>query len=114
MELILVDAPTQHLLVLGAYRDNEVHPGHPLTVALTHWAQQGAVMSAMTLMPLGDDHVTQLIADTLQQDCDQVASLSQLVMQKTQGNPWLLSEELCFSEKAFRSIRLWQTHLIVK
>ncbi|MEM9215007.1 MAG: AAA family ATPase [Cyanobacteria bacterium P01_F01_bin.150] len=93
MELILVDAPTQHLLVIGAYRDNEVQSGHPLTVALTAWAQQTSIHT-MTLPPLTQNHVTQLVANTLQQDEEQVKALSHLVMRKTQGNPFFVNEFL--------------------
>lgn len=94
MELMLVDAETHHLLVIGAYRDNEVDAAHPLTLALTQWQQRGASIDRITLTPLADADVTQLIADTLQSDLAAVQSLSQLVMQKTRGNPFFVNEFL--------------------
>jgi len=94
MELMLVDAETHHLLVIGAYRDNEVDAAHPLTLALTQWQQRGASIDRITLTPLADRDVTQLIADTLQTDLAAVQSLSQLVMQKTRGNPFFVNEFL--------------------
>ncbi|NET49596.1 MAG: AAA family ATPase [Merismopedia sp. SIO2A8] len=94
MELILVDADTQHLLVIGAYRDNEVDRTHPLSVALAHWHQNGATINQISLPPLNTAHVTALIADTLHQAPAQVQSLSQLVMEKTRGNPFFVNEFL--------------------
>lgn len=94
MELMLVDAETHHLLAIGAYRDNEVDAAHPLTLALTQWRQRGASIDRITLAPLADRDVTQLIADTLQSDLAAVQSLSQLVMQKTRGNPFFVNEFL--------------------
>lgn len=94
MELMLVDADTHHLLLIGAYRDNEVDAAHPLSLAVGQWRQRGAPIEYITLKPLGDRDVTQLIADTLQTDLAAVQPLSQLVMQKTRGNPFFVNEFL--------------------
>lgn len=94
IELMLVDADTHHLLVIGAYRDNEVDAAHPLTLAVTQWQRRGAPIEYITLKPLGERDVTQLIADTLKTDLAAVQPLSQLVMQKTRGNPFFVNEFL--------------------
>lgn len=94
IELMLVDADTHHLLVIGAYRDNEVDAAHPLTLAVTQWQRRGAPIDRITLKPLGKRDVTQLIADTLKTDLAAVQPLSQLVMQKTRGNPFFVNEFL--------------------
>lgn len=94
IELMLVDADTHHLLVIGAYRDNEVDAAHPLTLAVTQWQRRGAPIEYITLKPLGELDVTQLIADTLKTDLAAVQPLSQLVMQKTRGNPFFVNEFL--------------------
>jgi predicted ATPase/serine phosphatase RsbU (regulator of sigma subunit)/tRNA A-37 threonylcarbamoyl transferase component Bud32 len=94
IELMLVDADTHHLLVIGAYRDNEVDAAHPLTLTVTQWQRRGAPIEYITLKPLGERDVTQLIADTLKTDLAAVQPLSQLVMQKTRGNPFFVNEFL--------------------
>ena len=43
---------SQHLLMLGAYRDNEVSPIHPFMVAVETLKQADAVVNSITLSPL--------------------------------------------------------------
>ncbi|MEB3233256.1 MAG: serine/threonine-protein kinase PknK, partial [Leptolyngbyaceae bacterium] len=94
MQLMLVESQTQHLLVIGSYRDNEVDRAHPLTAALNYWQQQGATLNTITLRPLEQIHVNQLIADTLRRSPTDVQFLSSLVQQKTSGNPFFVNEFL--------------------
>ncbi|NEQ98434.1 MAG: AAA family ATPase, partial [Cyanothece sp. SIO2G6] len=94
MQLMLVEAHTQHLLVIGSYRDNEVGRAHPLTAALASWQQQDAQLNTITLRPLAETHVNQLIADTLRRSPTDVQALSTLVQQKTRGNPFFVNEFL--------------------
>ncbi|MGK7887919.1 MAG: AAA family ATPase, partial [Leptolyngbyaceae cyanobacterium] len=94
MQLMLVESHTQHLLVIGSYRDNEVDRAHPLTAALASWQQQGASLNTITLRSLAETHVNQLIADTLRRSPSEVQSLSTLVQQKTRGNPFFVNEFL--------------------
>ncbi|WP_017314173.1 ATP-binding protein [Mastigocladopsis repens] len=51
IELILLDEQTQYLFLIGAYRDNEVHPTHPLVLTLLELRNQGAVLQEITLAP---------------------------------------------------------------
>ncbi len=94
IDLMMVEADTKHILLIGAYRDNEVDAAHPLSLALTNWEQEGATINQIVLNPLNTSHVNQLIADTLHQDLDSVKPLGQLVMQKTKGNPFFVNEFL--------------------
>jgi PAS domain S-box-containing protein len=82
------------LLVLGAYRDNEVGEMHPLMLTLAEIAEAGATIGRITLAPLDLAHTAQLIADTLRHPYDAVMPLAQLVQRKTEGNPFFVSEFL--------------------
>ncbi|HEY9603782.1 MAG TPA: PAS domain S-box protein, partial [Allocoleopsis sp.] len=94
LQLMMTDTNLQYLLLIGAYRDNEVNPTHPLMVTLEGLRQEGAVINQITLAPLALSHVTQLIADTLYSDIETVESLAELVVQKTGGNPFFVNEFL--------------------
>lgn len=83
-----------NLLLIGAYRDNEVSPAHPLIMSLEDMEQQGATVNQITLTPLNLDCISQLIADTLHSDQEAVQSLAQLVLSKTGGNPFFVNEFL--------------------
>ncbi|WP_414588224.1 PAS domain S-box protein [Scytonema sp. PCC 10023] len=94
IELLLLDEQTQYLFLIGAYRDSEVHPTHPLVLTLLELRNQGAVLQEITLAPLTLEPLSQMIAETLGCNIDTVRSLAQLVLRKTEGNPFFVGEFL--------------------
>ena len=91
---LLTEGEGKHLLVLGAYRDNEVDAAHPLLAVLDELRRAGAGITELTLEPLDLATVTQMIADTLSAQPREVAPLAALVFEKTEGNPFFLSQLL--------------------
>jgi serine/threonine protein kinase/DNA-binding winged helix-turn-helix (wHTH) protein len=95
---LLVDLLTQpevrHLLLIGAYRDNEVDPAHPLARKLTAVRQAGTTVEEIALAPLTREDVRQLIADTLRCRPEQAGDLAHLVHGKTGGNPFFVIQFL--------------------
>ncbi|MEG4279349.1 AAA family ATPase [Microcoleus sp. MON1_C1] len=83
-----------HLLVLGAYRDNEVSPVHPFMLTVEEIIKSGAVVNTITLEPLSLADMNQLVADTLICDLSLSQPLTELVYQKTQGNPFFSTQFL--------------------
>jgi predicted ATPase len=94
IELMMTDAQTQYLFLIGAYRDNEVNYSHPLTIMLEGLRKEGATTSQITLAPLGLNAIAQLIADTLHSDISTIISLAELVLRKTDRNPFFVNEFL--------------------
>ena len=92
IKLILSNEQSHHLLLIGAYRDNEVQATHPLRILLEDLQNQTVSISRITLKPLSLEHVTHLISDTLKGSA--VESLAALIMQKTEGNPFFVGEFL--------------------
>ncbi|MBD1865720.1 AAA family ATPase, partial [Cyanobacteria bacterium FACHB-471] len=94
IELILLDEQIQYLFLIGAYRDNELTPTHPLVLTLESMRNQGAVLQEIILTPLRLEPLTQLVAETLHHNPDTVRSLAQVVLRKTEGNPFFVGEFL--------------------
>ncbi|GGA54508.1 AAA family ATPase [Okeania sp. KiyG1] len=94
IKLMLSDAETKYLFVVGAYRNNEVNLTHPLMMTLSEIREHGTTVNQITLEPLKTEDVSQLIADTLHSDILSVKSLAELVINKTQGNPFFVNEFL--------------------
>jgi len=84
----------RHLMLIGAYRDNEVDAAHPLTRKLEAIRQAGARVQEVRLAPLARDDLGQLIADALRRDPADAAPLVQLVHEKTAGNPFFVIQFL--------------------
>src|SRR4028119_227597 len=83
-----------HLLVLGAYRDNEVSAAHPFMLTVDEIVKSGAVVNTITLQPLSLADFNQLVADTLICDLSSSQPLTELVYQKTKGNPFFSTQFL--------------------
>ena len=94
IELMLLDEQIQSLFLIGAYRDNEVNSTHPLALMLERLRKQGVVFQEIILTPLTLEPLNQLIAETLHHNNDTIRSLAQLVLRKTEGNPFFVNEFL--------------------
>jgi PAS domain S-box-containing protein len=82
------DPQTRWLLVIGAYRDNEVGPEHPLNRLRPALDLRSVPTASIMLAPLLREHVTQILADTLHCGILRAAELAQIVYAKTRGNPF--------------------------
>jgi len=92
MQLLMAD--TGNLFIIGAYRDNEIHPGHPLLLTLSEIQKTQAIINTITLAALSQVQVNKLVADTLKCPEDLAWNLSGLIYQKTQGNPFFATQFL--------------------
>ena len=117
LKLLMDDSEAGYLLILGAYRDNEVFPTHPLILTLEEMKKQGATLNTLTLAPLGQSEITDLVADTLHCTTKQASPLAKLLYQKTQGNPFFttqflkgLHEENCITFNA--DAGSWQCDMV--
>ena len=75
-------------MLIGAYRDNEVDPTHPLMRKLAAIRDAGAPVREITLGPLSRNDVGQLIADALHCEPARAAPLADLAYEKTDANPF--------------------------
>src|ERR1700739_2692268 len=94
LEDLLTRSDLRHLMLIGAYRDNEVDAAHPLTRKFEAVRQAGVRVQELRLAPLARDDLGQLIADTLAGDPPDAAPLVQLVHEKTAGNPFFVIQFL--------------------
>jgi predicted ATPase/GAF domain-containing protein/tRNA A-37 threonylcarbamoyl transferase component Bud32 len=88
LEYLVTHAEVQHLLLVGAYRDNEVGSAHPLMRTLEAVRKADARAHEIVLTPLGLDDVGRLIADAVHCEPERAGPLAQLVEEKTGGNPF--------------------------
>ena len=88
LEGLVTDPDVGHVLLIGAYRDNEVSSSHPLMRTLAEIRSGGARVQEIVLAPLALDDVERLVADTLRCSPDSAGPLALLVYEKTGGNPF--------------------------
>ena len=86
LEHLVMHPEVRHLLLVGAYRDNEIGPSHPLLRTLDAIRKAGAFVQEIRLVPLAQEDLGRLIADTLGCAPDHAAPLARVVHEKTGGN----------------------------
>ncbi|HEY0792465.1 MAG TPA: AAA family ATPase [Chthoniobacterales bacterium] len=85
---LISGAEVRHLLLIGAFRDNEMSCSHPLMRTLAGLRGTGVPIHEVTLANLGLEDVTRLVVDALHCEAERARSLAQLVYEKTGGNPF--------------------------
>jgi len=94
IELLMADIDNKYLLLIGAFRDNEVSPTHPLIMSLEKLQKAGATLNNMVLAPLKLADVEALIAETLNDVSLEMQDFASLLFHKTGGNPFFLTQLL--------------------
>jgi PAS domain S-box-containing protein len=88
IEHLVLHSEVRHLLLIGAYRDNEVGPSHPLARMLAAVGDAGGNLQTIQLDALLPEDVERLLADTLRTGSERIGPLAALVYEKTGGNPF--------------------------
>jgi PAS domain S-box-containing protein len=88
MEDLLTQPDIKHLLLIGAYRNNEVGFAHPLMSKLEAMRRAGVRLQEIVLAPLTREDLEQLVAHSVHCEPDQARALAELVHEKTNGNPF--------------------------
>jgi predicted ATPase/signal transduction histidine kinase/tRNA A-37 threonylcarbamoyl transferase component Bud32 len=94
IKTLMLSEGNEYLLLMGAYRDNEVDHTHPSIIALDELGKAGVRISELVLKPLNMDHLNELVSDTVHAKTEAVVPLSRLIMEKTAGNPFFVIQFL--------------------
>jgi PAS domain S-box-containing protein len=88
LEHLVTHSEVRHLLLVGAYRDNEIGPAHPLLRTLDAIRDADVKVREIVLAPLERDDVGRLMVDALHCEPERARPLAELVQEKTGGNPF--------------------------
>jgi PAS domain S-box-containing protein len=94
LESLLTERDLQNLLLIGAYRSNEVARAHPLMRKVEAIRNAGAVISEIPLLPLTHKDLRRLVADALHCKPAEAATLTQIIYDRTLGNPFFVIQLL--------------------
>lgn len=91
ISLLMKNLDDPCLLLIGAYRDNEVDVAHPLNLTIDLVRKDTAV-TTIEVSPLSEASIAELIADTLRRETAEVLPLAELIFRKTMGNPFFIGQ----------------------
>jgi tRNA A-37 threonylcarbamoyl transferase component Bud32 len=94
IEAILAVQETSCILVIGAYRSNEVDPAHPLAVSQKKMQAESNQVTVITLGNLSSEDTNHLLADTLQLSIPDCRDLDKVLAEKSGGNPFFYRQLL--------------------
>lgn len=110
---------SRHLLLVGAYRDNEVGPAHPLTGRLKAVRESGRPLQEIVLGGIRFDDVARMLTEALAANPDDVEPLARAIAEKTGCNPFFaiqfagaLAEEELLTYDATASAWRWDIERI--
>jgi histidine kinase len=106
----------QYIYIIGAFRNNEVNAGHPLSMVIKEMQESGVDLRQLKLRPLPLESANQFVADALKADPAATTGLTDLLDKKTGSNPFfikvflhqLVDEKLLWLD---RNRRAWQWDL---
>ncbi|MBW8331782.1 MAG: AAA family ATPase [Prolixibacteraceae bacterium] len=87
---ILENPRQDSILILGAYRDNEVEKGHPLLITLKQINESKGLVKEIQIKPLSEETTCQITADSYGMNEVQADELGGHVYAKTKGNPFFI------------------------
>lgn len=88
VEFLITEARAKYLLLIGAYRDNEIGDAHVLRKTIEAIKTRGGRLTEINIDPLPIEPLAQLLADAMHDDLPRVHALAALLLEKTGGNPF--------------------------
>ena len=111
---MLATAKDKKILIIGSYREFDMGDSHPFIGILNDIQQYGINVHYINLKPLALPHIQSFISDSLNCDKDKIAPLSQVILDKTNGNPFFVKEffKSVYEEKLLTyKNKEWQWHI---
>ncbi len=91
IEMILSTHNHAEILIIGAYRNNEINELHPLTFTID---KDGIFIEDIQLQPLNEETTIHIVADSLGIPKKEAKTLGEHVYSKTKGNPFFINRFL--------------------
>ena len=94
LETLLTERLDAAVLLVGAWRENEITADHPVRSLLAKIDEAGIETETLPLAPLELAHVQSIVTDALRSEPASTLELSRLVHDKTAGNPFFIRQFL--------------------
>ncbi|MDH3393787.1 MAG: AAA family ATPase, partial [Desulfobulbaceae bacterium] len=98
-KLLANDRP-HHFMIIGAYRDNEVTPPHPLLQTIAELKDAQLPVQTLAVEPLSETYLNKWCMEIFATGQDQTLPLTRTLLKKTDGNPFFARQFLLFCHRA--------------
>lgn len=107
VDILLTDPDTQHIVIIGAYRDNEVGPTGALMTTIRSIIEKQVKVTEITLDALTHEEINMLTAASLHNTEEKTRELANIIFVKTGGNPFFVKE---FLKSLYDRELIWFDH----
>ncbi len=94
LEFLLKEKHISYLLIICAYRGQEVSPSHPFIMGVEEIRKAQVPVNELQILPLTQANINELLVDTLNSSLEYTEPLAQLIYEKTQGNAFFINQFL--------------------
>ena len=95
LENLILDSDfDKSFIILGAYRDIEVKPSHPLRQSLNRLGETRAVIEEIKLKSLNRENLAEMVRDVLPATTEKTNLLAQTLYSRAGGNPFFVRKLL--------------------
>lgn len=94
MKAISSDPNLKNIILVGSYRDNEVHATHPLIIATKEMEKNNHRINHIHIKSLSLENIMELLIYTCNRPMNEIEGLAKLLKDKTDGNPFFLNQLL--------------------
>lgn len=92
LEYIITDEDLSYVLLIGAFRDNEVDMHHPLRHFFKGMQDQGKMIHTLQLGPLTPANYEAFFKDSFIRDDETIKPFANLIHKRTEGNPFFCKQ----------------------
>ena len=90
-DLIITDKEAKYIMLIGAYRDNEIYEGHPLQAFQNKLRTEDVLFHEIEVVNLTDVDVKNMVVELLRIDQSNSSELAHIIHTKTKGNPFYIN-----------------------
>ncbi|MBI4651072.1 AAA family ATPase [Candidatus Desantisbacteria bacterium] len=94
IKFLISESSVKYLLLIGAYRDNEVDKSHILFNTINEIVEKVMQINKIELKPLELKYIAQLIGDAFECEKNQINDFVDFINKKTNGNPFFIYQYL--------------------
>jgi diguanylate cyclase (GGDEF)-like protein len=94
LKALFLNIDSHYLLVIMAYQNDKITPEHPLMDFFNQLKVNAVVMTDLTLSPFKVIDIQHLLVDSLNCRVETAEPLANVLLEKTEGNPFFINELL--------------------
>ena len=96
LKQLQVGKTLRYLLVVMAYRDNEINSGHSLLSTLDELQRNNVPIKELKVKNITQNSVVGILKDTLLPTIENASHLAEIIYNKTEGNPFFVKSLIIF------------------